>query len=99
MGGITLQKVFSKKLRKAFFFELPKEISRLYIKKSNEHQTGIEQTDTHEVAQGTEVGHTLGRVVEDTYGDILHRYTTPCCTHQDFYLELELTREIALREL
>ena len=81
MGGIAFQKVFSKKLREAFFFELPKEISRLYIKKSNKHQTGIEQTDTHKVAQGTKVRHTLGRVVEDTNRDILHRYTTPCRTH------------------
>ena len=81
MRSVALQKIFSKKLREAFFFELPKEISRLYIKKGDEHQTGIEQTDTHEVAQGTEVGHTLGRVVEDTNRDILHRYTTPCRTH------------------
>ena len=33
------------------------------------------------VAQGTKVRHTLGRVVEDTNRDILHRYTTPCRTH------------------
>ena len=54
MRSVALQKIFSKKLREAFFFELPKEISRLYIKKGDEHQTGIEQTDTHEVAQGAE---------------------------------------------